>query len=1309
MSLHYALHTRNIQSFRGLLDGDRATRQEHASTGGSPRSKSFKGPSILKSAMACDVNAFDWLGRTPLHLACAALDGLEYVRALLKHPFVNVNLPDKESHWTALHRALYHGNLAAALLLLERSDIDPSLKDLEGHNPFDLYNSTINGTSPTPSFYAELHTWGVNRNAALGLSDSGDRANPDLVLIPKEGPEPASTKRFRPLRARQIQMAKLPYRRRLGPGQQTQYRLIPVPMPPSTEVISVALGQDHTLALTSTGEVYSWGLSRFHQLGYAVEPSSTTGKLEEPVQATPRRIFGPLKKEIVKGVAASKQSSACFTATEVFTWGTNNGQLGYDKAAQPFQVNPRKVSKISTPVMAIALNDHAMACLLDTQEVVCLWNDRYIKIKLVSRSLHHPLDERITSFPTHAFPAEIQPYRPPQAMKLMDAHIAKITSSEDSFAALSSNGELFTFSTPDPSEGDTIRSQALKPQRVWALRKQFSAVRDVALGADGTIIICTDSGHVFVRSRNTKSGQGITNTSTKAFKFQRVPYIQRVTQVCANSTGAFGALCVDFRPQSIRIEGNTIAEHLASIQPDENTPAVESPPSMFIGEDGEEAEDISIEADFARLWRLCRLLKTGPVTPPRHGADVLVHVNGKHFPVHRVLLAARSGPLQSVFGGTPIRDGNIIIKAVSIAGAIKTRLDVRGLVPMTVLILVQYLYSDDLLAIWDRRIVSALQIELTAQKVRPAQVKLELQQLARMLQLPLLDQALEAQAKRVPMPSLNRDLQALFCAAQNLSNHKSPIAPDVVLQLADRDVHCHSVILRARSPLFTSFFDEADWTEKRWDANGVIKIDLKHLRWNVMEYVMQYMLCGGEAEMFDTLAFAESVDDILEFMFDVMAVADELLLDRLVLLCSEVILKWTDINNACYILAEASHYHAEQLVESIQGYLAANLETLLECNMLNDLTPSLIKQLSRFVAKKQTEKSPKTRTNFVVERAMALHREWLALQDIPEPIAPSSRVPGRKAPLSPELAPRRKRSGTVSLLSSPVIAPQASSTAIDEIFEIDDAELETVLSTTPKNPVPVWKAASVPRVDMKAVMAEAAQRQNNTPPKSVERKSEAGPSSSRVGGGSPWKVAVRGPPTNSPPVTLSTSSSRPAQDSAFPTPAAAMATPSTPPRLRGTQPPQPNLGPVFTPIRQTAPPARPSHSSIRRVSSSNKAWTQLPPTPVASSSSVTASGASFVAIQQLQLEQEQGASAGRDKKSLVDIQAEEEFLKWWAEEEERVKMEAEANAVAVARSLAGNNNNKSPRRTRKPKNPNGQQQQSQASMRGRMVSASHAT
>jgi hypothetical protein len=56
------------------------------------------------------------------------------------------------------------------LLLLQRSDIDTSLKDLEGYTAFDLYNSTMNGTKPdAKDVNAELFTWGANRRVPFYL------------------------------------------------------------------------------------------------------------------------------------------------------------------------------------------------------------------------------------------------------------------------------------------------------------------------------------------------------------------------------------------------------------------------------------------------------------------------------------------------------------------------------------------------------------------------------------------------------------------------------------------------------------------------------------------------------------------------------------------------------------------------------------------------------------------------------------------------------------------------------------------------------------------------------------------------------------------------------------------------------------------------------------------------------------------------------------------------------------------------------------------------------------------------------------
>lgn len=119
-------------------------------------------------------------------------------------------------------------------------------------------------------------------------------------------------------------------------------------------------------------------------------------------------------------------------------------------------------------------------------------------------------------------------------------------------------------------------------------------------------------------------------------------------------------------------------------------------------------------------------------------------------------------------------------------------------------------------------------------------------------------------------------MQRLFTFDQIHSGDKSLIralVPDIVLHLSDREVYCHSTVLRARSEFFADFFDEDEWTKRRWDANGVLSINMKHLEWRVMDYVLKFICFGEEGKMFDSLGFLNTADDVLDFMFDVMAAA----------------------------------------------------------------------------------------------------------------------------------------------------------------------------------------------------------------------------------------------------------------------------------------------------------------------------------------------------------------------------------------------------------------------------------------------------
>ena len=129
----------------------------------------------------------------------------------------------------------------------------------------------------------------------------------------------------------------------------------------------------------------------------------------------------------------------------------------------------------------------------------------------------------------------------------------------------------------------------------------------------------------------------------------------------------------------------------------------------------------------------------------------------------------------------------------------------------------------------------------------------------------------------------------------------------------------------------------------------------------------------------------------------------ELLLDRLMLVCSTVILKFVTINNVCSVLTDAAYYHSDVLVERLEHYMACNMETLLESHMLEDLQFSLVKRLATYVRSLQSIKQPYTRSNELVDKAMEKHADWLALQDFPTPIVRSEAK--RNAPDQVKMSP----------------------------------------------------------------------------------------------------------------------------------------------------------------------------------------------------------------------------------------------------------------------------------------------------------------
>lgn len=1044
-----------------------------------------------------EVNRRDAFGRSVLHHLASADETMagEYLQQLLSHPSVNVNLQDHESGWTALHRAMYYGNLRTAIILLQRADTDPLLRDAEGLTPFDLYNLTVDGTSPTPddaAHGAELFVWGANRNYNLGLEHCNDCVLPERVKLARTEAGTTPGARFNRLRVRDVAMSKwhtvvLTTERRsnvyvtgigtlgrLGRTSQTQMKLERL-RDFSEPAVCVAVGADHTLLVASNGAVYTFGSNRMAQLGYTIEEglgtvASSTGTVrsgashaslhgvsigqngtELDIQVTPRRVLGSLKRETVLGAAASRLHSVVFTADAVYTWGTNTGQLGYDHHAAPVQVQPRKVTAISQPVRQVAATEFATACLLESSDVVVFHGDTHFRI----------------TFPVPRLSSDMSVFRPRQSQPKPTIH--KLTCSGTTFAALSGDGDLFTFVLEHPTGlrgSHTPKVTPPRPQLVWSVRRKFSAVRDVAIGQDGALILCTATGHVYLRGARAESGTSKAQAA-RAAKFHVVPYLQRVVRVKMNETGSYAALQAPPRLKEIAVRGRNIESEMLALLPHvapsdahrtrprsgsaSSASSHSSRPSTPLTDASDDDQDgdqaLQRYAAHARTllhnaveWRakLRFPFDALPEVFAETGCDaVLVVEHGTlYVPAHRLVLATRIPALRAaIWAKERTQPPAALGVRVSHDGPLCV-IERPDLSLISALFLLQYLYTDDLPPVWTANLGVLVGPLCRSLDTTYAPVLPELRMLASSFGLDALNRALLSSVPRAPEPALRGALEQLYACvaahdARGCACEQAP--PDVVLHLADRDVACHSFFLR-RSPMLQALLE---WHRTRGDQ-GTTHVDTPHWHWDVVRIGLQYLYTDAGLAIFAGSDTERTPDQFMDLVLDVLQFADELLLDKLQALCLTLLRQRIKPTNVGALLADANRHNATAFSEVCMDYATRNLETLLESGFLNGLAISDSLRLESYIQQRQDQHLNRTVAS---DRLFALslkHQAYIAELDLPKPSLNMACLKVPKRQKSPALVP-------VDRTKSPELPPTPQN---DDslLFAMDDVQ-----ETLPKN------------------------------------------------------------------------------------------------------------------------------------------------------------------------------------------------------------------------------------------------------------------
>eukprot|EP00124_Ichthyophonus_hoferi_P001021 Ihof_evm2s46 gene=Ihof_evmTU2s46 len=615
----------------------------------------------------------DKLGRSPLHFA-AAYGNTECARLLCEEGD-DVNLPDRESGWTSLHRAIYLGHTETAIYLISKG-ANPYLADKNGLAPLDMITSRVyNPRRWTPpdsrissytskqshqfrgdiimhnrgismgmdheekgkneldnavisSFYdcppGKLFTWGSNATYALGHASQGIKIHPRSVagfwgneqrIMIQSMVTSAYHSAFITSNG-DLYTCGHGQGGRLGLGNSESTVLEPLQVNlQDRKAALVAANNDHTCVITTNGELLTFGQNTHYQLGH---PANVVAKGAHC--STPRfvRFF---KSEFLLGVAAGQQHTAVFTRSNVYMFGCNNGQLGQGKG-EDYLITPKVVAMIGRygPVCQVVAASKNLTVVMTTEGEVLL--------------LRNYTCQRLTC-PTPRLRGlkEIQPYKITVAA---NNNIAVLTAIGALLISIDSGPLLHVV----PLEALANSGRPDSSTHGSPIQPYHFTIVDACIGRHDVMIV-TSLGHVYTGELpgNRIGGQKYGGEYQVAFK--RINGLQRVVGLAQAPFGLhYGVICDVIPP---KIQPEAVQDALRAVgalrhNTDEPKKGKERP--LFqIGED---------------LGRLLSGAREGDGV-----ADIVfVTLGGNRVAAHRYILANRSLLFASLCTPSPSNNNN---------------------------------------------------------------------------------------------------------------------------------------------------------------------------------------------------------------------------------------------------------------------------------------------------------------------------------------------------------------------------------------------------------------------------------------------------------------------------------------------------------------------------------------------------------------------------------------------------------------------------------------------------------------------------
>ncbi|KAL6488863.1 hypothetical protein MHYP_G00026040 [Metynnis hypsauchen] len=881
----------------------------------------------------------DEFGRTALHLA-ASLGKRALLEWLLDSTNADLLMKDKESGWTALHRSVFYGQIHCLMALIKRGGI-LSIPDKEGLSVLDL---TVKDRPPHVVFRSsdptEVYTWGNNANFTLGHGNQESRHHPEIVdLFPRTG-----------VYIKQVVLCKFHsvflsqngkvytcghgQGGRLGHGDEQTY-LVPhmVEGLLSHHCSQIAAARDHTIVLTNEGYVYTFGLNTYHQLGLAPPPTAS----QVPKQVT----FKSLKGRTVIGVAAGRFHSVLWTRDAVYTVGLNGGQLGYllDPNGEKCVTVPRQVSALHHKDVTIAMataSNGATVCLTEKGDIYLLAD--YQCKKLASKQLNikkvlisgGSLDHRVD----------------PQLLN--ESGGEKIT-----ILALDDSGRVFCWR----SVGTSVR------QCRWAYGRQVF-MSDIALGKSKMLFVTQDgegfSGQWLGEYKKIVNKKGVgtevcghseSGGVYERIRLEKLPYIHRAVSITMDSKGHnFGVLQSD--PKTSLFEVPTVSaslftQHFQQLQAEaDETDSIHDvtlqagdrifPAHKYIlsmrseffrkqllvdsaqGDEGDKEVKRSVDAVG------CELLILEKVSPEMlEHALCFIYTDSCEMLVHGARPAMPAMPAMPHLSQGTEQQQQLIHSLEELRLSGRSALEVyRSLPPLA-------LGDEDKPK--SRSAKSGRKSKCcgaaTARRYNPVKM-------------------LQGVAKKLGLGSLSARLDGVkyengkISIVQNKTGNKPRFYPkkfpylcDVTLRSDDgKEFPCHKCVLCARLEYFNSMLGNP-WIESTSCNALEMPTSAK-----VLQVILEYIYTDESPTIKESLS--------VEFVCNVLVVADQLLIARLKEMCEVAVSENLTLKNAAELLEFAVVYNAEQLKLSCLQFIAINMAAMLESKALEILSDDVLLELS---------------------------------------------------------------------------------------------------------------------------------------------------------------------------------------------------------------------------------------------------------------------------------------------------------------------------------------------------------------------------